>query len=304
MSDLLVLTGPTASGKSRIALELASRHGLEILSADSMSVYRRLDIGTAKPTAEERARVRHWAIDLVEPWQTFDTARYVAEADRVLADAAARGQRLLVVGGTPLYLMALLRGFFAGPSADPELRARFAEREASSPGALHEELSRVDPESAARIHRHDTKRLVRALEVFTHTGRPISELQQQFDSGPPRYPHRLVALSLPRDELKARVRARTTRMLEAGLVDEVRGVLAAGGFSRTAAEAIGYAETLAFLRGEIGADQLGYAIRTATHRLVRKQETWFRRFRDARRLALAPADASREVEMCEEALLS
>lgn len=296
---LHVLTGPTASGKTGIALRLAARRGREILCADSMSIYRRMDIGTAKPRPAERARVPHHGLDLVEPWQDFDTARYVAQADETIASAQVRGGSILVVGGTPLYLLALLRGFFDGPKAQPDLRAELRDREQRQPGALWSELARVDPEAALRIHRNDEKRLVRALEVFRVCGEPISALQRQFEQGPPRYPHRLVCLRRERAALKNSVRARTNRMFEQGLVDEVRSIRAAGGFSSTAASGIGYAQVLAFLDGQLGADELPYRVRSATHRLVRRQETWFRRFRGATRVdieGLAEPDATRRVE--------
>jgi len=291
-APLLVLSGPTASGKTDLALELAARHGLEILSVDSMAVYRGMDVGTAKPTLEARARVPHHGLDLVDPSEDFDAARYCAHADRVRAEVAARGGRLLLVGGTPLYLMAFLRGFFEGPKADPGLREELLALERGEPGRLHAELARVDPEAAARIHRHDRKRLVRALEVHRRTGRPISRLQRQFDEGPPRHPYRGVWLSLPREVLRERVRERCRRMFEAGLVDEVRRIRAAGGFGKTAGVAIGYREVLAFLDGELPADRLVTKVRAHTHRLVRRQETWLRRFPGLVRLDLQ--DLTRE----------
>lgn len=303
--DLLVLTGPTASGKSALALELAERHGLEILSVDSMSVYRRMDVGTAKPTAEDRARVPHHGIDLVEPWQEFDAARYASHADACIAEATSRGVRLLLTGGTPLYLLAVLRGFFNGPPANAELRAELRAREANAPGSLHERLAEVDPEAASRIHRNDTKRLVRALEVFDATATPISELQQQFEEGPPRYPYRLAGLTLERDTMRARVRERTQHMFEAGLVDEVRAIRAAGGFSDSASQAIGYREVCALLDGALESDLLVSRVRSATHRLVRRQETWFRRMFELERLPLEPNRRDAPLlELAERALLS
>ncbi|MEZ5988518.1 MAG: tRNA (adenosine(37)-N6)-dimethylallyltransferase MiaA [Planctomycetota bacterium] len=275
---LLVLTGPTASGKSGLALLLAERHGLEVLSADSMSVYRGMDIGTAKPTPEERRRVPHHGLDLVDASEDFDSARYVAVADAAIAGARARGARLLVAGGTPLYLMALLRGFFDGPSRDPALRARLEAEEDDEPGLLWRRLSEVDPVAAERIHARDRRRLVRALEVHELSGRPISEQQRQFEEGPPRYPYVALGLERPRDELRARVRRRCRAMFEGGLVDEVRALLTRGGFSATAREAIGYREVLTFLDGGLKAEELEYRVRSNTPRLVRRQTTWFRRF--------------------------
>ena len=165
-SPVWVLTGPTASGKTAFGLDLAERGGAEIVSMDSMAVYRRMEIGTAKPSASERARVRHWGIDVVGPDETFDTARWCKVAEDALADARRRGVQLLFVGGTPLYLMAFFKGMVETPPKDDSLRARLAARHAAEPGALHAELLERDPASAAWIHRNDEKRLVRALEVL------------------------------------------------------------------------------------------------------------------------------------------
>ena len=290
---LAVLTGPTAAGKSELALRIAETLELEILSADSMTVYRRMDIGTAKPSVEDRARVLHHGIDLVDPWEEFDTARFVEHADAAIAAAHGRGHGVLVVGGTPLYLMALLRGFFDGPRANAEVRARLRAREQQTPGSLHTELGKVDREAADRIHPNDLKRIVRALEVFELCGTPISTLQRQFEHGPPRYPYRAAWIALERETLRTRVRARTSAMLDAGLVDEVRAIEAAGGFSVAAGSAIGYRETREFLAGKLAADEFPYRIRSATHRLVRRQETWFRRFPNLTRV---PLDGAAETE--------
>ena len=275
-----VLTGPTASGKSGLGLDLAQRHDLEIVSADSMSVYKRMDIGTAKPTAEDRAKVPHHGLDLVEPWEDFDSSRYVQEADSAIASILERGRRPLILGGTPLYLMALLRGFFEGPSKDVDLRRRLGQEEDRSPGLLHERLQGIDPEAAGRIHRNDRKRLIRALEVFELTGQPISALQTQFEQGPPRYLYRALALQRSRDELRDRVRLRCQAMFELGLVEEVREILSAGGFGSSAGAAIGYREVVDFLEGRLDAEELQYRVRSNTHRLVRRQSTWFRGFPD------------------------
>jgi len=300
--EVWVLTGPTASGKSGLGMELARRHDLEIVSADSMSLYKRMDIGTAKPSPAEQAEIPHHGLDLVEPWEEYDSSRYVGMADAAIAGIRSRGKRPLVLGGTPLYLMALLRGFFEGPSQDRELRRRLEEEEARQPGSLHERLLDVDPEAAARIHRNDRKRLVRALEVFELTGQTISSLQTQFEQGPSRYPYRALALHREREELRERVRERCQRMFDAGLVQEVRSILAAGGFSRSAGAAIGYREVLEFLDGRLPADELQYRVRSNTYRLVRRQSTWFRGFRGLQTLDLAGEVGPREREEAEKLL--
>lgn len=279
---LLVVTGPTASGKTAMALELAVELGREILSMDSMAVYRRMDIGTAKPTAAERARVPHHLIDLVEPHESFDTARWCAAAAAALADVHARGRRALFVGGTPLYLMAFFKGMMQGPAGDPDLRAALEAREAAEPGSLHAELARLDPAAAARIHARDLRRLVRAHEVLQQTGRPISEQQHHFDRSEWERPCRILVVNRPRDELHARVKQRTEAMLAAGLVAETEAIERGGGFSRTAGAAIGYAECRDFLRGRYkDLTELRNRIRRNTHQLIRRQTTWLRRLPDA-----------------------
>ncbi|MBZ0153587.1 MAG: tRNA (adenosine(37)-N6)-dimethylallyltransferase MiaA [Planctomycetes bacterium] len=282
-SELWVVTGPTASGKTHLAVALAQALDLEILSMDSMAVYRQMDIGTAKPSAAERAAVPHHLIDLVSPQETFDTARWCNEAAKVLAEVSARGRRALFVGGTPLYLMAFFKGLMEGPEADPELRAGLEAREDATPGCLHEELSRRDPEAAQRIHRNDRRRLVRALEVLERTGQPISKSQQHFAREGWLRPCRLVGIGRDRDDLHARVKLRTELMLAAGLLEETAAIEQSGGFSPTSGAAIGYAECRDFLRGRYKDHaELRNRIRRNTHRLIRRQTTWLRRLREVR----------------------
>lgn len=272
-----------------MALELAAQLGHEILSMDSMAVYRRMDIGTAKPTAAERERVPHHLIDLVEPHESFDTARWCEAAEAALAVVQARGNRPLFVGGTPLYLMAFFKGMMQGAAGDPQLRSALEAREAASPGVLHAELSQLDPVAAARIHGRDLRRLVRAHEVLQQTGRPISEQQHHFDRAEWQRPCRIVVVDRPREELHARVKQRTEAMLAAGLLAETEAIERAGGFSRTAAAAIGYAECRDFLRGRYkDHTELRNRIRRNTHQLIRRQTTWLRRLPD---VVMVPGDA-------------
>ncbi len=274
---LAVLTGPTASGKTRLALELAERWGAEIVSADSMQVYRRLDIGTAKPTGAERARVPHHLLDLVEPDERFDAVRYCAAADAAIAEVDARGRRVLVVGGTGLYLRVLLFGLAELPPPDPA-RRRELELEAERVGnvALHGRLAGIDPAAASRIHPADRFRIVRALEVAA-AGRPISELQAEHRFAEPRYPHRMVALEVERGELRARILGRAREMLEAGLLGEVRGILGAG-FSAELRplQAFGYREPVRAVLGRRPVDGLAEAIALDTARYAKRQATWLR----------------------------
>ncbi len=287
-SPVWVLTGPTASGKTALGLAIAEATGAEIVSMDSMAVYRRMEIGTAKPSTAERARVPHHLVDLVEPSEDFDTARWCAAAETVLDDARARGVQLLFVGGTPLYLMAFFKGMIATPKADPSLRAALSARHAAEPLALHEELRARDPASAAWIHPHDEKRLVRALEVLALTGRPASEQREQFARQGFRVPCRILAFDRDRDELRERIKLRTRAMLAAGLLEETRAIRDTCGFSRAAGAAIGYAECLVHLvRPYKDEEELRNRIRRATHGLVRRQTTWLRRIEGVMRIGPA-----------------
>jgi tRNA dimethylallyltransferase len=246
-----------------------------------MAVYRQMDIGTAKPSADERSRVPHHLVDLVPPSETFDTARWCEAAAAAVADIQGRGRRALFVGGTPLYLMAFFKGMMQGPAADAALRQALVARESETPGVLFAELQAADPAAAQRIDRRDQRRIVRALEVLQLTGRPISEQQDHFDRDGWLRPCRIVAVQRDRDELHARVRQRTETMLDRGLVAETEAIERSGGFSATSAAAIGYAECRLFLRGRFkDREELRNRIRRNTHQLIRRQTTWFRRLRD------------------------
>jgi tRNA dimethylallyltransferase len=220
------LTGPTAAGKSAVGVELARLLGGEVISLDSMAIYRRMDIGTAKPTRAEQAAIPHHLIDVVEPQAAFSLADYVEAADKSVADILSRGRVPVFVGGTPLYLKALLRGIFQGPPADWEFREHTtADAQRQGNEWLHQQVQEIDPAAAARLHPQDTKRLVRVLEVFAKTGQPISELQRQFDQARPADECRVFVLDWPRDVLYRRINARVDAMFAAGLVSEVRGLL-------------------------------------------------------------------------------
>lgn len=269
-ASLTVVTGPTASGKSALGLALAERTGADVLSADSMAVYKGMDVGTAKPTADERARVRHWGVDLVEPGATFAVADWVAEAERAIAAAPA----LVIVGGTPLYLKALFEGLFDGPPADLALRERLMSQ---GPDALHARLTQVDPESAARLHRNDVRRVVRALEVFELTGVPISAQQREWSAGTLRHDARWFGLAWEKEALSRRINARVKAMLAAGWLDEVRDLVKRP-LARTAAEATGYAELIAVVEGRLTLDDATERIKIATRQLARAQMKWLRRW--------------------------
>ena len=283
------LTGPTASGKTAVGAELARRLDAEIIALDSMTLYRGMDIATAKPSSTDRDGVPYHLIDVIDPWESASVSLFREWARQALADIAARGKRALFVGGTPLYLKVLLRGLFQGPAADVDLRARL-ECEAAEQGeaALHERLAAVDPRTAARLHPQDRRRIVRALEVFLLTGRPISELQAEHDRpAPPGVS--VLALEIPRERLYARINARVPRFFEAGLVDEV---LTLQGGARplcdVAAQAIGYREVIEMLAGHGTLDQTIDRIQARTRQFAKRQGTWFRGLQEVSAVPIDP----------------
>ena len=289
-TKLTFIVGCTGCGKGAVGRELARRTGAEIVSLDSMKVYRRMDIGTAKPSPELRREIPHHLIDIVEPSEGFSVANYVARADRALADIQARAKPVLAVGGTPLYLKALTEGLFEGPSADSEVRGRLhAQAEAEGRVALHGRLKEVDPEAAGRIHPNDLRRLVRALEVFELTGRPISALQEQWDRERTRYDFKLIGLRRDLADQNHRTNLRVRRMVEAGLVDEVKSLLAEPeSLSRSARQALGYAEIIRHLSGELSLADMIEMIKINTRQFAKAQRTWFKRFRQIEWLDLTP----------------
>ena len=283
-SNCWFLTGATAVGKTRVGFVLAERLGAEVLSLDSMAVYRGMDIGTAKPSLADRQRVPHHLIDLVDPGHEFSVAEYLAAARQVAEEVRSRGREVLFVGGTPLYLKCLLRGLFAGPPADWELRHEI-EQEAAAlpPGVLHHRLEQVDPLAASQIHPNDTRRLVRALEVYRQTGEPISHQQMEFESQRPAEEARVFVLQRPRPEQHTRIEERVESMIAAGLVDEVRGLTSEGQtLGLTASQAVGYREVLEHLRGEIDHPTMVERIKTRTRRFAKRQGTWFRSLSECR----------------------
>jgi len=277
-SRLIAIVGPTASGKSDLALDIASRLGGEIVSCDSRQVYRGLDIGSAKPTPEERRLVPHHLLDVVDPDQPFSAADYARLARQALVGIAARGRLSLVVGGTGLYLRALLDGLFEGPARDPDLRRRLeAIAERGGGARLFALLGRADPQTAARLHVRDRVRVIRALEVFRCTGRPISSHQAVPPLPLQGFERLVLGLCPARPALRRRVEARTSRMIEAGLLSEVSGLLARGyPAGLPPLQAIGYRQAVAVLEGRLPRERLEAEIVTATMRYAKRQMTWFR----------------------------
>ncbi len=271
---VVCITGHTASGKSSLGMALAERLSASILSVDSMQVYRGFDLGTAKATAADRARVPHFGLDLVDPSETFSAGAFLTYARGVLTEEGT----VLAVGGTGLYLRAMLHGLGPPVEADRALREELRASEAADPGWMHRRLAEVDPEAAARLHPNDLVRLERALEVWERTGEPISahHARHRFADAP--FDVLQIGIRRSREELAARIAARVDAMLADGLVAEVRGLLDAG-VSRdvTPFRAIGYPQVLAHLDGTLDADELPAAIATATRRFAKRQTTWFNR---------------------------
>jgi tRNA dimethylallyltransferase len=279
LADAYILTGPTGSGKSRLGLDLAVVLGAEIVSMDSMAVYKRMDVLTAKPSAADRARVRHHLLDELEPWESASVAWWLDRARDCARDIQARGKRLLFVGGTPLYVKALLCGLCDAPPGDAAVRARLAaEAEQHGPQALHQRLASVDPASAARLAVNDVRRVARALEVWELSGRALSAWQGQWATATPALPPgRCVWLDLPRAELYARIDARVEQMVAGGLVEEVRALRRLPRpLSREATQALGYKELLPYLDGEGPLDAAVRRVQQRSRNFAKRQITWFR----------------------------
>ncbi|HOV87235.1 MAG TPA: tRNA (adenosine(37)-N6)-dimethylallyltransferase MiaA [Syntrophobacteraceae bacterium] len=275
---VVLLAGPTAVGKTTVSLDLAVALGCEIVNADSMQVYRFMDIGTAKPGREERARVPHHLLDVADPDEPFDAARYLRMGQGILSELHGRGVLPLVVGGTGLYMKALTRGLCEGPPSDEGVRA-ILRREEKEKGLefLFEELSRVDPAAARRLHPHDRQRILRALEVFRLTGQPLSARQSRH--GFSQSPYRTVKVCLHRDrqELYERIDRRVERMMEAGFVEEVRRLLDMGyGPELKPMQSLGYRQIVSFLRGACSLDSAISRIQRDTRSYAKRQLTWFR----------------------------
>ncbi|HEX6961619.1 MAG TPA: tRNA (adenosine(37)-N6)-dimethylallyltransferase MiaA [Lacipirellula sp.] len=306
--DCWFLTGVTATGKTRIALALAGKLGAEIISLDSMAIYRGMDVGTAKPTADQQAVVPHHLIDIVGPTEDFSVAQYVDAAHAKIAEIRGRGREVLFVGGTPLYLKALLRGLFEGPPANWELR-REIEQEVEEVGseALHARLEQIDPVAASVIHPRDKRRLIRAIEVYRATGEPISHQQLQFDEGRSADECRVFVLRRPKEEQNTRINERVEEMFERGLIDEVQRLTEGGRpLGRTASQAVGYREVIDHLAGRMDYPTMVERIKTRTRQFAKRQGVWFRSLSecrfvdlegevDAAALALQIAEAGRSI---------
>lgn len=296
------LTGATASGKTSVSIQLAKKLDAEIISLDSMAIYREMDIGTAKPPISQRQNIPHHLIDICNPSETFSVSQYRDMAIDTIVDAKKRGKQVLVVGGTALYLKALLRGMFDGPPADWDFRNQIQEDiEKFGSELIHKRLEAIDPISAHNLHPNDHRRIIRALEVFKMTGQPISHLQKEFDQGMPAEECKVFTLRHPRPVLHQRIEERVDQMFESGLVDEVNELLENwDNLSHTALQAVGYKEAIGHVQKQIGLNDAIEQVKIRTRRFARHQETWFRGLSECQIIDL---DAGFEPESIAERLL-
>ena len=291
------LAGPTACGKTAVGIALAERIGAEIVCLDSMTIYRGMDIGTAKPTPEERARVPHHLLDIRDPQEEFSTAEYMTAALSVCESIIARGKIPLFVGGTGLYLRSLLRGVFEGPAADWTLR-RELEQFAAEHGAeaLHARLALVDPPTAQRLHVNDQRRVIRALEVHALTGQPASALQQESPLPPDERPQHVYWLNPDREVLRQRISQRVDAMFAARLVDEVASLLRSPrGLGRTARQALGYREVLSHLEDGLPLSEAIEQLKTHTHQFAKRQRTWFRNLEELQAIDIEGTESAEAI---------
>jgi len=277
MIDVVVVVGPTAAGKTRLGVEMAERLGGEVVSADAFAVYRGLDIGTAKPTAAERARVRHHLIDIADPRERYSAGMFARDAAAAISDIRRRGRLPIVVGGTMFYVRALLHGLFPEPPRVPGLRAALERLWLSGPSHARRWLELLDPGAAARIAPADRQRVLRALEVTVSAGRPMTDLWRAASAPAATLRPLVIGVALRRQELRARIESRVAGMFAAGLLEEVRGLRAAGVPAEAhAMKAIGYRECCEVLAGAIGSDDARARTITATSQLAKRQMTWLR----------------------------
>ncbi len=291
------LAGPTACGKTAVGIALAERIGAEIVCLDSMTIYRGMDIGTAKPTPEERARVPHHLLDIRDPQEEFSTAEYMTAALSVCELIVSRGKIPLFVGGTGLYLRSLLRGVFEGPAADWTLR-RELEQFAAEHGAeaLHARLALVDPPTAQRLHVNDQRRVIRALEVHALTGQPASALQQESPLPPDERPQHVYWLNPDREVLRQRISQRVDAMFAARLVDEVASLLRSPhGLGRTARQALGYREVLSHLEDGLPLSEAIEQLKTHTHQFAKRQRTWFRNLEELQAIDIEGTESAEAI---------
>ncbi|MDP6962683.1 MAG: tRNA (adenosine(37)-N6)-dimethylallyltransferase MiaA [Planctomycetota bacterium] len=288
------LLGPTASGKTQIALNLAASINAEIISLDSMLVYRSMDLGTAKPSKDELQQVKHHLIDVVDPHEEFSVARYVEQCVEVEEQLRQRKKNALYVGGTTMWFKALVFGLIDLPAVDQQIRDGLQQRlQQEGAVALRQELQKVDPEAAYRIHPNDHRRMLRALETWQSTGRSLSDWQQQWPND--KHVSELAwVLDWPRELLHARVRQRFEEMFNSGLLDEIKAINDGVGFGKTSSKAIGYRQLLSYLDGNSSLEDAFEKCISQTNVLIRRQMTWYRSFSGLKLIDM-PAKESNEV---------
>ena len=298
MNNIICIAGPTASGKTALAATLAKELNGEVVSCDSMQVYRRMDIGTAKPTLEEMQGIPHHMIDVAEPWEDFSVSRYCEMAAPIVDDIISRGKTAVIAGGTGLYMDALIRGNAFAPFPATGVRERLeAQADAEGMEAMLSRLRAVDPDAARRLHLSDRKRILRALEVYLETGETITEHNRKTQAVPPRYSPLWLGLDFARrGELYRRIDLRVGLMLEQGLVEEIRGLLADGIPEKaTAMQAIGYKEFVDALDGRCTIEEAADQVRQSSRRYAKRQLTWFRRNKAIHWLIRDTGDTGREI---------
>ena len=293
----ILILGVTASGKGALGFELSKAIGAEIISVDSMKVYRRMDIGTAKPPTEKRKQVPCHLIDVVEPSDAFSVDKFLDMTEQAVSDIQSQGKPVVAVGGTAMYIKALLFGLFEGPGSEEAIRTRLQKSAKEvGPAALHRKLRQVDPEAAGRIHPNDEKRIIRALEVYEMTGKPISHFQKQWEAKHPSGDWLVLGLRREKELESRRMNARVKKMIEAGLVNEVKALLAEEKpLSKQAAAAIGYAEVIAHLNGQMNLDETVERIKINTRRFAKSQRTWFKTFRNVHWIDIAEDQTAESV---------
>ena len=298
MNPIICIAGPTASGKTALAVALARELDGEVVSCDSMQVYKRMDIGTAKPSPEERQGIPHHMIDVAEPWEDYSVSRYCADAAPIVEDIVSRGKTAIIAGGTGLYMDSLIRGNDFAPFPSTGVRERL-EREADREGmeALLARLRAVDPEAAARLHLSDRKRIIRAMEVYLETGETITAHNRRTQALPPRFSPVWLGLDFEsRAELYSRIDRRVDVMLEAGLLEEIRALLRSGIPEKcTAMQAIGYKEFTDALDGRCTVEAAADQVRQSSRRYAKRQLTWFRRNGRIHWLRRGPGEGSTEI---------
>ena len=298
MNNLICIAGPTASGKTALSIALAQQLDAQIVSCDSMQVYKRMDIGTAKPTIQERQGIVHHMLDVAEPWEDFSVSRYCQMASEIIDSILAQGKTAIICGGTGLYMDSLIKGNAFAPFPSTGVREQL-ERRADTEGmeVLLAELNAIDPASAQRLHLKDRKRIIRALEVYLETGQTITAHNLKTQSIPPKYKPTWFALEDEnRQDLYDRIDQRVEIMLQDGLLSEIQGLLQEGIPEKsTAMQAIGYKEFLAALRGECSVEQAAAQVQQASRKYAKRQLTWFRRNPDIHWLRRAPGETTQEI---------